>query len=418
MLPITCSECYSTSSASSNNDERAAGQASPDLSSNLHVSNLSTYPLPPANEHGNPTIRNGSDGYKSVSAVDVAIGNGCASCSFSIPDDVSSRIPSGAPGSPRKDGRGKNGSPLLRSRETIHACGDHYAVAEGECFQPFVSTSPESFRSNTSTSSCHTHKLHYITTSTPARANTFSTLRRACIRTMSCEQLPRGQTSGPLCFGDASEGYTIAFKFRIPDPHARGGHRYYALIALAGTDTGRAFEASSYVWRVFQRIATSIMKSAENAARRASAVSPSAGPRRQYTPVSSFLTGRATDPDGFPRQGGAANVRAKGLTELLDNEHFFFDLHGAFVVLLQGCGRLFGGMWMEPPVLTRNGQSPVNKATSDESLRDEEDGSGKANETADHLGISSSEIPRWIVAQRPTPVCSSSVVQHRHQISV
>ena len=69
------------------------------------------------------------------------------------------------------------------------------------------------------------------------------------------------------------------------------------------------------------------------------------------TPVSSFLTGRTRDPDGYPRRNGAANMRARGLAEMVGDELFFARLHKDFVHLLQILGRQFGGIRVEAPIL-------------------------------------------------------------------
>lgn len=277
-------------------------------------------------------------------------GGGCVSCTISIPQTVSAKLPSGAPGSPRPDGTGRNGSPILRSRWAIPAGGSQPSGGDVESEPHFPQSSPESFASGSSRSSDHTHTLTYLTTSSPVEPNTYSLLRRACIRTLSCEQLPRGLTCGPLSFGDPTAGYTIAYKFRLPDPHARGRQRYYALLALAGQDPGRSFKAMPVIWRAFERIAAGIMTITENAILKEKVVEGSKGNSKDHAPVSSFLTGRTMDPDGYPRRSGTANMRARGLAEMVGDELFFAKLHKDFVHLLQILGRQFGGMRVEDPL--------------------------------------------------------------------
>ena len=60
-------------------------------------------------------------------------------------------------------------------------------------------------------------------------------------------------------------------------------------------------------------------------------------------PVSSFLTGRVTDPDGFPRQHGGTRPKARGLTEMVDDDKFFAELHVHFIALLRDLRWRFGG---------------------------------------------------------------------------
>lgn len=129
---------------------------------------------------------------------------------------------------------------------------------------------------------------------------------------------------------------------------ARGKRRSYALVALAGKDAGRAFRASPIIWRSFSRIAGSIVSAAEKhqeeekrREERSYASSSKIG-GRDYTPISSFLTGRTVDPDGQPRRAG--QIRARNLAEIVGNEYIFAELHAHFVALLQQLGSMFGGV--------------------------------------------------------------------------
>ncbi|GAA85334.1 similar to An07g06700 [Aspergillus luchuensis IFO 4308] len=126
---------------------------------------------------------------------------------------------------------------------------------------------------------------------------------------------------------------------------ARGKRRSYALVALAGKDAGRAFRACPVIWRAFGRIATGIVNSAEKyqeEEKRRDEQNNASNRRgsKQYTPVSSFLTGRALDPDGQLRRPG--QVRARNLSEIVGNQYIFAEIHAHFVALLQQLGTMFG----------------------------------------------------------------------------
>lgn len=276
-------------------------------------------------------------------------GDTCASCSLSLPEDVSKQLDSGAPGS--RDARASNGSPVLRSREIVHSCGNNHSDYDDDTPDSHTHASPpDSIRSASvasDASSCHTHTLTYLSLRGPPNPADYALLRRCSIRTLSCELLPRGLSSGPICFGDSVAGYTIAYIFRLPDPMARGKRRSYALVALAGKDAGRAFRACPVIWRAFGRIASSIVSAAERfqdeEKKREEQSSATAQPGdRQYTPVSSFLTGRARDPAGQSRRLG--QIRARNLAEIVGNEYIFTELHANFVALLQQLGTMFGGV--------------------------------------------------------------------------
>lgn len=277
-----------------------------------------------------------------------ADGATCASCSLSLPEDVSKQLPPGAPGS--RDAKGNNGSPVLRSREVVYSCGNSHSDMDDDTPDHHThASSPDSFRSTSvaSDASCHTHIFTYLSLRGPPNPADYALLRRSSIRTLSCELLPRGLSSGPLCFGDSIAGYTIAYIFRLPDPMARGKRRSYALVALAGKDAGRAFRACPVIWRAFGRIASSIVTAAERfqdeEKKREEQNEIANNPNgRQYTPVSSFLTGRVMDPAGLPRRVGP--IRARNLAEIVGNEYIFAELHAHFVALLQQLGSMFGGV--------------------------------------------------------------------------
>lgn len=255
------------------------------------------------------------------------------------------------------------------------ACDSHHDSSQDDNdhpphqdLHPTQYSLPISIISNqtTSTNPCHTHTLTYLTTRTSPSPHTYSLLRRASIRTISSELLPRGLSSGPLSFGDPIAGYTIAYIFRVPDPLARGNRRTHALLALAGKDASRAFRASPCVWRAFERIAGAIVGGAERVAEANTADEDASSPRtcnsdansdanakrhphhhkRTFTPVSSFLSGRRMDPDGYPISKANLWGRSpqKSLAELVGNEYLFAELHAEFVALLQTLGRGFGGV--------------------------------------------------------------------------
>lgn len=197
-----------------------------------------------------------------------------------------------------------------------------------------------------STPPTHAHTLTYLSTRQPSSLDAHSLLRRSCIRTLSCEQLPRTHT-GPLFFGDDRSGYTISFVFRLQDSCARGRMRRYAFIAWAGRDERRAARAYKDILHVFAGMASRIVQMAERRETAACGSGSGSGSSdassilsRDSVPVSSFLSGRSVDPDGHPRR---ADVRAKGLAELAGKEGIFLDMHAAFVHLLAQLGRNLGG---------------------------------------------------------------------------
>jgi Vesicle coat protein involved in Golgi to plasma membrane transport len=279
-------------------------------------------------------------------------GDTCASCSLVVPDHITRNLPDGAPGSLRADGKTKNGAPVLRSREMVClGSGDHSAPNE----DPRLSSSQNSSDGSDGASSlrscgslfsnCHDHLLTYLTSRNPDDPENFSALRASVIRTLSREQLPAGMSDGPFCFGDSTNGYTIAYVFRLPDPKARGRRRLYAFVALAGNDATRAFRACPFVWDAFAKMAKSIEAAAvesQEEQKRKDEEEQDTGKARNYTPVSSFLAQRAVDPDGHPRKAG--QIAARSLADIVGNDRIFSEIHSYFVSLLHHLGALYGGL--------------------------------------------------------------------------
>lgn len=289
-------------------------------------------------------------------------GDTCASCTFSVPTAVAEQLPSGAPGSKRTDGTGglNTGAPVLRSREFVclrerkkrrgsnhHRPFDSKSSSYGSSVTSSAHSHTSSRLESQHSDDCHDHTLTYLTSKSPEDPECYAQLRASVIRTLSCELLPRGMSDGPLCFGDANTGYTIAYVFRLTDPKARGRRRAYAFLALAGKDASRAFQACPMLWESFKRMAKGI----ETAAQRhqdkqrqkeekeaAEANKPGS---KNYTPVSSFLTSRSIDSDGHPRRVGQTTPRS--LAEIVGDENIFTFLHQYFVSILRCLGEQFGG---------------------------------------------------------------------------
>ncbi|KAF1988242.1 hypothetical protein K402DRAFT_31669 [Aulographum hederae CBS 113979] len=316
----------------------------------------------------------------------------CDSCTIVIPKELSDKLPEGAPGSPRKEGKGRNGSPVMRSTQTVLVLGS--ATDTDDEDEPLPAQEPASVQKQSSlpTSNCstspsvvdsatssppwiprnrHLHTLRYVTTRQPASPSTYSLLRRSCLRTLSGEKLPKNGSSGPISFGDPIAGYTTTYVFRIADPRAaRGRWRKYALIALSGRSGLRAARTLVKITESFEAMSQQIIAMAQEELERESSVSsassrPSTGqlstppfgsmapppvpttpgsPRKaspgmgspiakNITPVSSFLTAKRVDPDGNPRSARDL-IRAKGLSEIVGKDTFFVELHVKFTTLL------------------------------------------------------------------------------------
>jgi hypothetical protein len=304
-----------------------------------------------------------------------------------VPKKYSEKLPDGAPGSPSKDGRGRNGGPVLRSSQNFtvrrsYHCDDASSTDSSDVSDSEQSKSYESADSIPPSPllvsrGTHAHTLNYVSTRQPLSPTTYSLLRRSCIRTLSTEVLPSSKPSGPLIFGDWVAGHTIAYVFRLQDPRSRGAKRTYALIAMAGRDCRRATKAMVKILEMFENIANRIIGLAERVLERESAAShnlsrpvtaipttpplgtsalsltpilspqkersfsSSSSPTRNITPVSSFLSAKRVDPDGFPRVSRDV-MKAKSLIEIVGQEYFFAELHANFCSILNMLIKMYG----------------------------------------------------------------------------
>ncbi|KAL9606918.1 MAG: hypothetical protein Q9167_008113, partial [Letrouitia subvulpina] len=344
-LPVICRTCCGPRSVGSSTDDLTAAAQEKDR---YHGEFTHTESLIDAayDAHTNLPIPDHLDPKQARSYQAAGDGAGCASCTFSVPKQYTMKLPPGSPGSPKREGGGTHGSPILRSRQLIPAWGSQCSDSEAEDEPSLQHSSPNSSMSDTTASSYHEHKLECRTTSSPLDPNTYSILRRACIQTLSGEQLPRGLTSGRLLFDDKINGLTVAWKFRLPDPHARGRYRQYALLAVANHDSQHAMDAAPQIWAAFERIVHNILVDTENVLNQGK--SPHSG-KPDLSNVSSFLTGRSMDPDGFPRRSGVNSMRARNLVEIAGDEYFFPRLHMEFTCLLRSLAERFGRVRVQPP---------------------------------------------------------------------
>ncbi|KAF3911717.1 Folliculin [Arthrobotrys entomopaga] len=191
----------------------------------------------------------------------------------------------------------------------------------------------------------HNHNLTYLSTRFPSAPDKFAALRRACVRTLSCEALP-GQT-GPIFVGDEAAGHTIAYVFRLVDPKIRSNRRTYALLCLC-PDVKKIVAAYGYITSVFEQLVTRIKTLASEASR---PVSPNPQDQVRQELSSSTFIKHSTCPDGFLRRPARVE-RGKDLAELVGREQLFVEVHACFATLLGALARRFGCLDASVPVLS------------------------------------------------------------------
>jgi len=436
-LPVACSTCFSddtpslpstplpsaplsrTTSGSfdKENDVQVARQFNPNASeaSGFSYATINTPPESPRiaalqpSPNGNGHRRDSSF-RKTYDEADRKRAIPCENCALTLPKKVTSQLPPTA-GSSTSSPKAldNNDSPVLRTRKPYELISLSTSASpsskSSDSDEPDRAhahserkprrrsmrrsvTSSSASSISSATSPQHAHYLDYTSTHDPLTSSSFSLLRAACLRTLSCETLPPtrspsspspysavsspgsalGKTfapppgasasGGPIFFGDPLAGYTTAFIFRIPDPCARGRRRVYALLCLSQTGERKAMRAFGVLAGAFRELAGWMQGLAEAEADRMEVDGEQAGggeglsrglkearagsvnADRERVPTSSFLSGRQAG--GYESEGGRGvgmgmgirGVRSRGLAELVGRPDFFIELHVRFVALL------------------------------------------------------------------------------------
>ena len=105
-------------------------------------------------------------------------------------------------------------------------------------------------------------------------------------------------------------------------------------------------EASPIIWSCFNKLVNKIMADSESLLGDGQCAA-SGYSALDMSNVSSFLTGRTVDPDGFPRAGGI-NMKARNLVEIVGDRYIFPWIHKEFARLLQSLAQRFGEILVEP----------------------------------------------------------------------
>jgi len=357
----TCQPCSSPASDLSSSYNESSYWNSSLNHANASLDTPPTSPRSPTQSH-NPyfpaiTSEDELKGFDSHAAPDYD-GPVCSDCSYTVPKGYSERLPEGAPGSPTKDNKTRQGFPVLRTSGCVLVPGsapssddesDSSVYGSFSSKQAFSPTPPSSAASPaTSTRDVHTHNITCITSHQPSSPAAYSLVRRSCLRALSCVTLPR--SAGSFVAGDPFAGNQVSYVFRIPDPGARGCRRVYALIAHGGRDCWDTTKAMKYIVREFEEIARRIVIAAERLTE-ASARPPTAitvtpptsiSPKntKLMTDVSSFIVAKMVDSDGYPR--GSRKKDPKTLAQITGNENFFLELHGQFCRILAHLVKTFG----------------------------------------------------------------------------
>ncbi|KAI8811783.1 vesicle coat protein [Cladochytrium replicatum] len=170
--------------------------------------------------------------------------------------------------------------------------------------------------------------IAYYTGRYPYIPAMYSSIRQACVRSLSYEFCPGRE--GPILFGDEGQGEILSYLFKIPDNQARGFQRIYALLFL---NRDRSFLVASWPFLVAQMkaIAMDLRSRADKVFKmeRERSGDPSVG-------VGPHSRNLSHSQEQLIRRRGSQPPRL--LSELLGSRDLFFQIHKSFTWLLKAFG--------------------------------------------------------------------------------
>ncbi|GAM25108.1 hypothetical protein SAMD00019534_082830 [Acytostelium subglobosum LB1] len=170
--------------------------------------------------------------------------------------------------------------------------------------------------------------LYYVSTHQPSNTS-YSQIRTACVRSLSCELVPGRE--GPV-YISSNDGYFLSYMFKVNDIRARGSARWYGFLFLLG-------ESSSLV-NYFSWIVSCFRSMANEMKERSNVVFK----REQSTQSSSQALSNLM-------RRGLRSVPLRPLTELMEDPNFFHRLHSSFSSILSTCNLKYFLLQNQPSML-------------------------------------------------------------------
>ncbi|XP_069501835.1 folliculin [Ambystoma mexicanum] len=163
--------------------------------------------------------------------------------------------------------------------------------------------------------------IKYVSHQQPNHPQLFSIVRRACVRSLSCEVCPGRE--GPIFFGDEQHGFVFSHTFFIKDSLARGFQRWYSIIVIM---MDRIYLINS--WPFLLAKIRGILDELQGKAMKVFEAEQFGCPQRPLRINTAFT------PFLHQRNGNAA----RSLTSLTNDENLWACLHTSFAWLLKACG--------------------------------------------------------------------------------
>ncbi|XP_071035622.1 folliculin [Parasteatoda tepidariorum] len=168
----------------------------------------------------------------------------------------------------------------------------------------------------------HEARVSFVSTQYPLHPDVFSTVRQACVRSLSCEVCPGRE--GPIFFGDDHRGHVLSHTFFLKDSQARGFQSWYSIIIVM---RDKIFLLNSWHFLVqnLQKIIHELQEKAEK-------VYGAEQSEQNLRAVRLNSVTRLTL-DTFRRRRG--NIKARSLVDLTNDKEVFSFLHMWFTWILR-----------------------------------------------------------------------------------
>ncbi|KAF2077828.1 hypothetical protein CYY_000873 [Polysphondylium violaceum] len=209
---------------------------------------------------------------------------------------------------------------------------NHLSNRVGKQYHVLINNTKETTTTTTNTtgSKCHTctsisqgtallsqdlinNNVYYVSTHQPSN-NSYSQIRNACVRSLSCEVVP--EKEGPV-FISSSEGTWLSYIFKINDSRARGLKRSYGFLFLLN-ESSCIINYVNWIIHCFKTLAEEIKRKSEVIYEREKSQ------KTHNTVVMANINRYRT-------------INLKPLIELIEDPYFFNRLHNSFSNILSQC---------------------------------------------------------------------------------
>eukprot|EP01091_Cochliopodium_minus_P012700 TRINITY_DN390_c0_g1_i1.p1 TRINITY_DN390_c0_g1~~TRINITY_DN390_c0_g1_i1.p1 ORF type:complete len:493 (-),score=116.39 TRINITY_DN390_c0_g1_i1:177-1586(-) len=173
------------------------------------------------------------------------------------------------------------------------------------------------------------HEPKYIITSRYPDPLIYSKIKRAGLKSLSCEICPNKE--GVIIFGDEKEGFVLSYIFKILDLNSRGGLRFFSFVA--------SFQDKVTLINYYHLFVRNFVKIANEIQEQANINFEKEKENQKVNPSSSVLLKpnnfqSSSKSDSLLSQNQKRSLILKPLVNLVNHNDLFFKLHISFCNLI------------------------------------------------------------------------------------